>query len=246
MQLTDTVKHLLIINVLFFIISMANIVPIFNTFPLYYFENSNFKWYQIVTHMFMHGGIAHIGFNMYALYSFGSTLEQFWGRNKFIFFYISCGLGAALIHSLANYYFFHSKLDTLISNGFAKNDILNLLNQNKIDTRWSEVIGQSGLNNLADSFTVPAVGASGAIFGLLVAFGFAFPEATLGIMFIPVPIKAKYFIPIIVGIEVFSGFTGRSLFGPGIAHFAHVGGALFGFIIMWFWKKDQFNKNRWN
>ena len=91
-----------------------------------------------------------------------------------------------------------------------------------------------------------AVGASGAIYGLLVAFGFMFPEATLGFMFIPVPVKAKYFIPFIVGMDLFSGVTGYSLFGSGIAHFAHVGGALAGFIMMLIWKKNQFNENRWN
>ncbi len=246
MQITDTVKHLIIINVLFFGLSMANISPIFETFPLYYFENNNFKWYQVLTHMFMHGGVSHIAFNMFALYSFGSTLEQFWGKNKFIFFYISCGLGAAIIHTLSNYYFFYNELNTLISEGFLKTDILNLLNQGKIDTRWTDIIGQSGIDNLANSFAIPAVGASGAIYGLLVAFGFMFPDATLGLMFIPVPIKAKYFIPIIVGVDLFSGVTGFSIFGSGIAHFAHVGGAFFGLIIMYFWKKDQFNKNRWN
>lgn len=241
MQITDTVKHLIIINILFFGLSMANISPIFETFPLNYFENNNFKWYQVLTHMFMHGGVSHIAFNMFALYSFGATLEQFWGRNKFIFFYISCGLGAAFIHTLSNYYFFHNELITLISEGFLKTDILNLLNQGKIDTRWTDIIGQSGIDNLANSFSVPAVGASGAIYGLLVAFAFIFPDATLGLMFIPVPIKAKYFIPIIVGIDLFSGVTGFSIFGSGIAHFAHVGGAFFGLIIMYFWKKDQFN-----
>ena len=106
MQMTDTVKHLIIINVLLFIIAGANVLPfVQQTFPLYYFENSSFVWYQLLTHMFMHGGVAHIAFNMFALYSFGSNLEHIWGSNKFLFFYFSCGLGAALIHTLSNYYF---------------------------------------------------------------------------------------------------------------------------------------------
>ena len=247
MQMTDTVKHLIIINVLFFIGASINVLPLINsTFPLFYFENAQFQIYQPLTHMFMHGSIMHIAFNMFALYSFGSNLEHIWGSKKFVFFYFSCGLGAALIHTLSNYYFFHSELSTLIANGFNKADVINLLNQGKIDTRWTEILGKSGLDNLANAFAVPAVGASGAIYGLLVAFGFMFPDAQLAMMFIPVPIKAKYFIPIIIGLDLFSGVTGYAIFGSGIAHFAHVGGALFGFVIMWFWKKNQFNSNRWN
>ena len=247
MQMTDTVKHLIIINVLLFIIAGANVMPfVQQTFPLYYFENSSFVWYQPLTHMFMHGGVAHIAFNMFALYSFGSNLEHIWGSNKFLFFYFSCGLGAALIHTLSNYYFFNNELSTLISEGFLKSDVVNLLNQGKIDTRWTEILGKSRLDNLANSFAIPAVGASGAIYGLLVAFGFMFPDAQLAMMFIPVPIKAKYFIPIIIGLDLFSGVTGVAIFGSGIAHFAHVGGAVFGAIIMLFWKNDQFNNHRWN
>ena len=214
MQMTDTVKHLIIINVLFFIGASVNILPLINdTFPLYYFENAQFRWYQPLTHMFMHGGIAHIAFNMFALYSFGSNLENIWGYKKFIFFYFSCGLGAALIHSLSNYYFFHNELATLLSNGFSKSEIINLLSEGKIDTRWTEILGKSGLDNMANAFAVPAVGASGAIYGLLVAFGFMFPDAQLAMMFIPVPIKAKYFIPIIIGLDLFSGVTRFAIFG---------------------------------
>lgn len=247
MQMTDTVKHLIIINVLFFIGASINILPIVNeTFPLYYFENAQFKWYQPLTHMFMHGGITHIAFNMFALYSFGSNLEYIWGNKKFIFFYFSCGLGAALIHSLSNYYYFHNELATLLSNGFSKSDVINLLNEGKKDTRWTEILGKSSLDNMANAFAAPAVGASGAIYGLLVAFGFMFPDAQLAMMFIPVPIKAKYFIPVIIGLDLFSGVTGFAIFGSGIAHFAHVGGAIFGLIIMLFWKKNSFNNSRWN
>ena len=96
------------------------------------------------------------------------------------------------------------------------------------------------------SYNTPAVGASGAIYGILVAFGMMFPNVELFLLFVPVPVKAKYFIPAIIALDLFSGVTGYSLFGGGIAHFAHVGGALFGFIMMWYWKKNQFNKNRWD
>jgi membrane associated rhomboid family serine protease len=203
-SMTDTVKHLIIINVLVFLAANFAMPSLYESLPLYCFGNENFQWYQFLTHMFMHAQLptlAHIGFNMYALYSFGSVLEHFWGRNKFLFFYISCGLGAALINNL--YYFY-----------------------------------------IGDIYA-SAVGASGAIYGLLVAYGFMFPNAELGFMFIPVPVKAKYFIPGIIAIDLFFGLKGQSMFGyggTGIAHFAHIGGALFGFIIMWFWRNTKYNR----
>ena len=110
-------------------------------------------------------------------------------------------------------------------------------------------LGQSELSNLLQSYNIPAVGASGAIYGLLVAFAFMVPNAELALMFIPIPIKAKYFVPGILAIDLFLGFKGSSIFGAGstgIAHFAHIGGALTGFLMMWYWKKNQFNNNRWN
>lgn len=248
MQITPTVKQLLIINIIFFIGSQF--VPMSQEYlSLYYFENINFKVWQPLTHMFMHGGIMHIAFNMFALYSFGSLLENYWGSKKFLFFYISCGIGAALLHSVVNYFVFHNNLETLIQAGFLKTDIYSVLNAGKIDSRWVDVIGQSGLDSFAESFVVPAVGASGAIYGLLVAFAFMFPSAELALMFIPVPIKAKYFVPGLLAVDLFLGFKGNSLFGgggTGIAHFAHLGGALVGFIMMWFWRKNSYNNRRWN
>jgi membrane associated rhomboid family serine protease len=206
MNITPVVKQLLIINIIFFIGSVLNEDFTLKMFALFPFENPNFHWYQLFTHMFIHGGISHIFFNMFALYSFGSALEHFWGGKKFLFFYISCGLGAAISNNLINQY---------------------LLN---------------------DVFSI-AVGASGAIYGLLVAFAFMFPNAELALMFIPIPIKAKYFVPGILAIDLFLGLKGQSIFGAGstgIAHFAHIGGALTGFIMMWYWKKNQFNNKRWN
>lgn len=248
MNITPVVKQLLIINIIFFIGSQ--IVPLAESyFALYYFENPMFKFWQPLTHMFMHGGIAHIFFNMFALYSFGSALEHFWGGNKFLFFYISCGLGAALLHSFINYLEFRNELSYLLDSGFKKDDVLSLLNQNMFDRRWLDIIGQDGVDVLSISYHTPAVGASGAVYGLLVAFAFMFPNAELALMFIPIPIKAKYFVPGILAIDLFLGFKGSSIFGAGstgIAHFAHIGGALTGFIMMWYWKKNQFNHKRWD
>lgn len=251
MNITPTVKQLLIINVIFYIGSQVIGEHIYEIFSLYFFENAKFHFWQPLTHMFMHAqmpNITHLLFNMFALYSFGSALETFWGPKKFLFFYISCGLGAALLHLGVNYYEFHSGLDHLITEGFSKTDIYSLLNEGKIDTRWQDVIGNAGVNKLASSYLVPAVGASGAIYGLLVAFAYMFPNAQLGLMFIPIPIKAKYFVPGILLIDLFLGFKGDAIFsgGSGIAHFAHLGGAITGFLMMFYWKKTQFDKNRWN
>lgn len=259
MNITPVVKQLLIINIIFFIGSQ--IVPVsYDFFALYYPESDNFRGWQYVTHMFMHApiyeenfkyvsNISHLLFNMFALYSFGSALEHFWGGKKFLFFYISCGLGAALLHTGVNFYFFQDSITTLIANGFNKADILQLLNQEKIDTRWQELLSVSDFQNFTSSYFGTVVGASGAIYGLLAAFAFMFPNAELALMFIPVPIKAKYFVPGILAIDLFLGFKGQSVFGAGstgIAHFAHIGGAITGFLMMWFWKKNQFNDKRWN
>ena len=243
-NMTDTVKQLLILNILFFI--GAQFVPqATDLLALHYFESDKFKLWQPISHMFMHGGLMHIFFNMFALVSFGSALEHFWGPKKFLFFYFTCGLGAALIHSGINYYYFHDGLNTLVLNGFKETEILNLINEGKFMTSWQAVLAPDTFENMIGALT-PTVGASGAIYGLLVAFAFMFPNAELALLFIPVPIKAKYFVPGIVLLDLFSGVTGYGIFGGGIAHFAHVGGALFGFIMMWYWKKNQFNQNRWD
>mgnify|MGYP003851069867 FL=1 len=251
MRMTETVKQLLIINIIFFIGSqfVANAYPLFS---LYYPENPNFRIWQPLTSMFMHApmpNLMHIVFNMFALVSFGAALEHYWGTKKFIFFYISCGLGAALLHIGVNYFTFHHVLNLLVENGQDKAEILKILAEGKYDTNWQNIIPLSDFNSLMGSYLGTAVGASGAIYGLLTAFAFMFPLAELGIMFIPIPIKAKYFVPGIIAIDLFLGFKGSSLFGSGgtgIAHFAHVGGAITGFLMMWYWKKNQFNKNRWD
>lgn len=247
MQITPTVKQLLIINILFFVGTLAIGDPAYQYLALYFPESPNFQYWQPITHMFMHGGYMHIFFNMFALYSFGSALEHFWGAKKFLFFYISCGLGAALMNTAINYYYFQDGLNTLIANGFHKVEILQVLSQGKIDTRWQELLSVSDFKNFTEAYIGFVVGASGAIYGIIVAFAFMFPNAELALMFIPVPIKAKYFVPGLVLVDLYLGVSGQSIFGGGgIAHFAHVGGALFGFLIMWYWKKTQFNNNRWN
>ncbi|KQO20343.1 protease [Flavobacterium sp. Leaf82] len=248
MKITPVVKQLLIINIIFFIGSQ--LVPVsYEYLALFFPENPGFKFWQPISHMFMHGGFAHIAFNMFALYSFGSTLEHFWGGKKFLFFYISCGLGAALVNFAVNYYFYQDGLNILLANGFNKGDVLALLNEGKIDTRWQQILTVSEFKHFTEAYLGTVIGASGAVYGLLVAFTFMFPNAELGIMFIPIPIKAKYFVPVYMLLfDGFFGIFGSSFMGieSGIAHYAHIGGALFGFLIMWYWKKNQFNSNRWN
>lgn len=241
-RLTDAIKHLLIINILFFVATSLYGDQMYQWFSLWFPKNENFGLWQILSHMFMHGGFMHIAFNMYALYAFGSPLEQMWGKNKFFFFYFSAGLGAALIHTGVNYYHFNAGMADLLSSGVPEEQIQTLLNipRDIVNTQYNQYL------DFYDSYNTPAVGASGAIYGVLVAFGMSFPNSELFLIFLPVPIKAKYFIPVLIGLDLFSGVTGYSLFGQGIAHFAHIGGALFGFLMMWYWKKNQFNKNRWN
>lgn len=245
-RMTDTVKVLLIINVIFFVGTLTVGEYTYKLFSLWFFQNDNFGVWQIITHMFMHGSFMHILFNMYALWAFGSPIEQMLGQKKFLFFYFSCGIGAAIIHSLVNYYHVQSGYNALIEAGMTPGGIQQLLTTGQYSTAVLDSVSRDTLESLYVSFNTPAVGASGAIYGILVAFGMLFPNVALFLIFVPVPIKAKVFIPVLIAIDLFSGITGYSLFGGGIAHFAHVGGALFGFIMMWYWKKNQFNEHRWN
>lgn len=181
---------------------------------------------------------------MYALWAFGSPLEQMWGRNKFIFFYFSAGLGAALIYTAVNYFQFNSIQDDLINLGLQSADIKSLLTSGRYNSDLLNQIPEKKLLEFYQIYNTPAVGASGAIYGVLVAFGMTFPNAKLALIFLPVPISAKYFIPVLIALDLFSGVTGFSIFGGGIAHFAHVGGAVIGFIMMQYWKRNQFK--RWD
>ena len=246
-QITPVVKQLLIVNVILFVGTF--LVPeLTSYFALYYPESPNFRIWQVITHMFMHGGVMHILFNMFALYSFGSVLEHYWGGKKFFLFYILCGLGAAVLHTAVNYWQFHDGLGTLLANGFKKEEIIELLNQGMFDSHWQNVLPSGTFSGFVSSYLSVAVGASGAIYGLLVAFAFMFPNAGLSLIFLPVPVKAKYFVPGILLLDLILGFKGSSIFGggTGIAHFAHIGGALVGFLLMWLWKKNQFDQYRWD
>ncbi|MBE7629700.1 rhomboid family intramembrane serine protease [Tenacibaculum piscium] len=236
-KITDAIKHLIIINVIMYFAPQLLNLDVTNIFALHYPENENFGIWQYVTHIFMHGSTMHLLFNMYALWAFGTPLEQMWGKNKFIFFYFSAGIGAGLIYTLVNYYQFNGIYEQLIEQGISAIDIKNLLNTGQYNESLITLSNQT-MSEFYSLYHTPAVGASGAVYGILVAFGLLFPDAKLALIFFPVPIAAKYFIPIMIASDVFFGVTKYSI--GNIAHFAHIGGAIIGFVIAWYWKKNQF------
>jgi len=220
--LPEVVKNLLIINGIFFLVTIV-VGTRFNIdlnqilglhFPL----SSDFKPYQIVTYMFMHGSFTHILFNMFALWMFGSSIENFWGGKKFLIYYMVTGLGAAVIHYLVLYF----------------SEVLPALEE--INT-----LAVLGRIRDVDAFTAtfynslpPVVGASGAVFGLLLAFGMLFPNQIIYLYF-AIPIKAKYFVILYGLFELFAGINNSR--ADNVAHFAHLGGMLFGFVLIKYWKK---------
>lgn len=251
MRITDTVKHLIIINVIMFVGTMfIGGGELFREwFTMFFPKNDMFKPWQIVTHMFMHGGPTHILFNMFALWMFGTPVEQYLGSKNFLFLYLSAGLGAVALQMGYSYFLFYNDLNVLVKAGFDTNQIYETLNSaiGMRDTRWDEYLPGQELRSFLEAFNTGMVGASGCIMGVMVAFAMMNPNAELMMIFLPIPIKAKYFIPGIILLDLISGISGQSFFSPSnTAHFAHVGGALTGFLIMWYWKKTQFNKNRWN
>jgi membrane associated rhomboid family serine protease len=240
-RISDTIKHLIIINVILFVAPQILGIDLGNILALHFPQNENFGVWQYVTHMFMHGSFPHLLFNMYGLWAFGTPMEQIWGRKKFLFFYFSAGIGAGLIYTLANYYQFNGFYEVLVQNGLSDANIYEIL-KTGVYTNYADAItlGNAELTEFYSLFHTPAVGASGAIYGVLVAFGMYFKDAKLGLMFIPVPIAAKYFIPIIILVDVFFGVTKYSM--GNVAHFAHIGGAIIGFVIVYYWKKNQSNR----
>jgi len=230
--------HLLIINVIFFFGTQVSGTISKDFLALHYFQNDKFIISQLFTHLFMHGNNIHLFFNMFNLWMFGSALASIWGTNKFLFFYISSGLGAAIVQMTATYLNIEPFISSLADAGMSNEQIM-------------EVLRGPVYNEAISDFQAPMVGASGAIYGVLVAFAYTFPNSKLMLLLPPIPVKAKYLIPIIILGDFYFGFTSASIgqmIGANvrIAHFAHIGGALTGFLMMWYWKRNQFNKNRWN
>ena len=218
MQRTSpVVLNLIIINVLVYFAQAAlggntDANRVTDLFALHHYKSNEFRPYQIITHMFMHGGLMHLLFNMLGLWMFGSTVEKIWGPKKFLLFYLICGVVAG-VTQMASYTFDWWDLDhTFLSAEQTE--------------QYQEILRRTA-----------TVGASGAIMGLLAAFGYLFPNTTLFIMPIPVPVKAKWAIMGIIAIDVFGGFS--RLPNDNVAHFAHVGGALAGLLLVIFWNKTK-------
>ncbi len=230
-SIPPVVKNLLIINILFFIataVFQSKNISLIEMLGVYYFDSPKFHIWQVITYMFMHGGFAHILFNMFALYTFGSTLEGIMGSKRFLNFYLITGLGALGLQFLVQGIELYNMTGHIINQGnFIINGAESTISYNK------DIVNEQQASGILQTYLSPMVGASGAIFGLLIAFGMLFPNAELFIMFIPVPVKAKYIIPIYVLMELSLGLAQFS--GDSVAHFAHLGGALFGFILVKIW-----------
>ncbi len=229
------VKNLIMINVILYLATMVMQgtfgFDLSQYLALFHIKSEYFRPYQFVTHMFMHGSLMHIFFNMFALWMFGRVLESVWGPRRFFTYYIITGLGAALVHMTVLYIEYKSleaqmsqeQLEMVLSEGYR----IFSQGQNFVDPQMGEM-------NLL--LNVRTVGASGAVFGVLLAFGMLFPNTQLMLLFPPIPIRAKYFVLIYGGIELFLAFSQP---GSHIAHFAHLGGMLFGFLLIQFWKRDR-------
>ena len=218
--LPPIVKNLIFINVLFFLateflfrdIGEFGLQGIFGLWPV---NNENFRPYQIFTHMFTHAGIGHIFFNMFSLWMFGRMLENIWGPKKFLLFYLICGIGAAVAHMSVAYFQYKPILEAL---------------------EFAKATGQTEYVEHLQSFAGYAVGASGAVMGVLVGFAYLFPNTELMLLFPPIPIKAKW---LILGLVAFDLFGGLGRTSDGIAHWAHLGGAAMGFILVFIWNKTN-------
>lgn len=241
-RITDVVKNLIIINVIIYLgvsltqgntsVNLAQYVQLYPPF------SDKFQPIQLITHMFMHGGISHLFFNMLALFFLGPFVEQKMGAKRFLIFYLVCGFGALLAH-IGVHYISYFNVSDLIAN-ISSEQLATLMNSGSfggtgLDQNQAEII----YNTLRDSYNVPVVGASGAIMGVTIAFALFFPNMKLMLLFPPIPIKAKYMAGIIIAIDLFSGVSRVS---SGIAHFAHLGGALTGLILVYIWYSHIFKK----
>ncbi|MEN9403294.1 MAG: hypothetical protein RL091_1997 [Verrucomicrobiota bacterium] len=240
-RISRTVQVLLVVNIVVFVAGL--LLPkgnegLITAGALWYPANAHFGVWQVVSYMFLHASLGHIFFNMFALVSFGTILEREWGAERFLLFYFLCGVGAALVQWGVNAYEFNSLHERLVAAGLRPSAISTLLTAGSGNIPSDPAV-QAALTQIYGIYASPMLGASGAVYGLLVAFGFLHPNAKLALMFVPVPIAAKYFIPILLGLDLFSGVTGFSLFGGSIAHFAHLGGAAIGFLLMLLWRRRQ-------
>lgn len=228
-NMPPVVKNLLLINVVMFVLSIA--FPVLgNQLALYNITSDFFRPFQIVTHFFMHGGIGHIFFNMFALVMFGSQLERVWGPKRFLFFYLFSAIGAFLLQAGVNYYQYYEYFKD-----FSPQEI-EQISQIASQIEYGKRYPIDAIEYYKINYT-PMVGASGAIMGLLAAFAFLFPNTELMLIFLPIPVKAKYFVPFYMLIELF--LAKANFQWDNIAHYAHLGGALFGLLLVFIWQKNK-------
>ena len=224
-QLPEIIKNLLIINGLLFFatITLDNFgIDLTKLLALHQFQSPNFRPHQLITHFFMHGDFTHLFFNMFAIWMFGKTLENIWGAKRFLTFYIITALGAAAIHIFVIQYQIFQLAESSEMLDLAKKGLYNTSNINSL--------------RLTQLVSTPTVGASGALFGILLAFGMLFPNTLLYIYF-AIPIKVKYFVIIYGALELYAGISNNP--ADNVAHFAHLGGMLFGYILLKYWQKNN-------
>jgi membrane associated rhomboid family serine protease len=227
------VKNLIIINAIMlfvtYVMGMKGI-DLYKILGLHYYASPDFRPYQLVTHLFMHGDIWHLVFNMFSLWMFGRVLESVWGPKRFFIYYFVTGLGAAFLHTFVNFLEFQ-----YIAGKMSPEDVQMVLSQGTEIFQQGKNFTDVAAGKLNMILNIPTVGASGAVFGILLGFGMLFPNTELMLLFPPIPIKAKYFVLGYGAIELFSGITGS---GSNIAHFAHLGGMLFGFFMIKYWNRN--------
>ncbi len=232
LALPPVVKNIILLNILLLLANWASKsvfgYDLTTILGLYFPKSDNFRPYQILTHMFMHGNFLHLFFNMYALFMFGGILENVWGPKRFFIYYMVCGLGAAFVHETV-IMFQYNKLMGIIG----PDQLQMVLNDGQSYFNEGKVFTNEIMKNLQMLLNVPTVGASGAIFGVLLAFGVLFPNTQLMIIFPPVPIKAKYFV---FGYGIIELVLAVTQPGSNIAHAAHVGGMIFGYILIRYWR----------
>ena len=229
MNLTPAVKNIIIINVLIYLACF--VVPGLNdALTGYYFASPNFRPWQIVTHMFMHSqyDFTHIFFNMYALYLFGTALENYWGTKRFVIFYMTCGVGAFFLHMGVGYFEIQKMMQVLSDKEVYQVMITGLEEGKAYKVQMVE---------LYSAINTGVVGASGAVFGVLLGFGMLFPNTEFMLLFPPIPLKAKYFVMIYGAIEFYLAM--RQTTGDNVAHYAHLGGMLFGYLLLKYWQKNS-------
>jgi membrane associated rhomboid family serine protease len=233
MGLPPVVKNIIMLNILMLLASYAGGIAfgidLNRLLGLYFPESELFKPFQILTHMFMHGSFWHIFFNMYALFIFGPILESVWGPKRFFIFYIVTGLGAAFTHETVILFQYNNLIQSM-----SPENIQMVLEEGTKYFQQGKLFSQFDMQNLQLLLNTPTVGASGAIFGVLLAFGVLFPNTQLMLLIPPIPIKAKYLVLGYGALELILAVTQP---GSNIAHAAHLGGMLFGYILIRYWRK---------